>query len=75
MVESTRPPIIFRGSRRRLRRIQFRDNWSAEMSWLAIWIVIVLGLTIPWLVRSIDSASHSARQAHQQPTVSMNDHP
>lgn len=47
MLEGTRPPIVFRGSRRRLRQIRLRDNWSAEMSWLAIWIVIILCLIIP----------------------------
>jgi hypothetical protein len=75
MVESTRPPIVFRGSRRRLRQIRFRGNWSAEMSWLAIWIVVVLCLILPWLVRSADRASGIAVQPRRPPTVVTSDDP
>jgi len=45
-----RPGLTFRGSRRRLTQLRFRDNWSREMWFL----VIVMGLTLlfllPWLV-------------------------
>ena len=75
MVERTRPPIVSRGSRQRLRQIRWRDNWSAEMSWLAIWIAIVLCLIIPWLVRNTDSAAVSPARGARQPTALTNDRP
>jgi hypothetical protein len=51
MSEGTRPPLAFRGSRRRLRRIRLGEHWSADMSSLTMLIVIALFLVIPWLVR------------------------
>jgi hypothetical protein len=36
-----------RGSRRRLRQIRFRDNWSAEMSFL-FGVVLLLILLMFW---------------------------
>ena len=46
-----RPGLTFRGSRRRLRRIRFRDNWSREMWFLVIVITLTLLLVVPWLIR------------------------
>jgi hypothetical protein len=47
--KGNRPGRTFRGSRRRITRLRFRDNWSGEMWFL----VIVMGLTLlflPWLI-------------------------
>ena len=74
MVGSTRPPLALRGSRRRFRRIRFREHWSAGMSWLVIWIVIVLGLIVPWLVRTADNESDSTLQRRRQPRSLTSDH-
>ena len=75
MVESTRPPIVFRGSRRRLRQIRFRGNWFAEMSWLTFWIMIVLCLMIPWLIRRSDRAASAAVQPSRLAPVLTVDRP
>jgi hypothetical protein len=41
---------VYRGSRKRLRRITMRGNWSREM-WLAvIFLLILLFVVVPWLV-------------------------
>jgi hypothetical protein len=45
MGEGIRPPLVVRGSRRRLRQIRLRGNWSTAMWWLVIWLVGTL-----WLV-------------------------
>jgi hypothetical protein len=46
-----RPPKIYRGSRKRLREIGLRGNWSVEL-WIFV-AVIILGLLflVPLLVR------------------------
>jgi hypothetical protein len=50
-VDGKHPGLTFRGSRRRLRQIRFRGNWSREMSFLIIAIVLVLLFLVPWLIR------------------------
>jgi hypothetical protein len=50
-IEGNRPGLTFRGSRRRLRQIRFRDNWSRQMSFLIIVIVLTLLLVVPWLIQ------------------------
>jgi hypothetical protein len=46
----SRPGLTFRGSRRRLARLRFRDTWSPQM-WV---LVVVMGLAllflVPWLI-------------------------
>ena len=39
------PPRAFRGSRRRLRRITLRGNWSIEL-WLIVALTALLALVI-----------------------------
>ena len=39
-MQSTRPPLVFRGSRRRLRHIRMRANWSVEMTWLLVGVML-----------------------------------
>jgi len=43
--------LSFRGSRRRLRRIRFRDNWTRDMWLLLAFVVLVALVLLPWLVR------------------------
>ena len=48
---------MFRGSRRRLRRIRFRDNWSREMWIVIVVIVLTLLFVVPKLIRHQRSES------------------
>jgi hypothetical protein len=48
---SRRSSVTYRGSRRRLRRIRFRENWTRDM-WLLVAVVVLTILVLfPWLVR------------------------
>jgi hypothetical protein len=40
----------FRGSRKRLRRIRARDNWSVEFVIFIIFMLFVLLVLVPWMV-------------------------
>ena len=44
-----RPPKIYRGSRRRVKRVRVRDHWSPEMWFIVIWLVflLIVGLVTP----------------------------
>jgi hypothetical protein len=46
-----RPGRFYRGSRRRLRRIRFRGNWSLEIVFFVIWLLFALFVLVPWIVR------------------------
>jgi hypothetical protein len=46
-----RPAKIYRGSRRRLKRIAFRGNWSFELLLFVAWLLFCLLVLVPWLVR------------------------
>jgi hypothetical protein len=46
-----RPAKIYRGSRRRLKRIAFRGNWSFELLLFIAWLLFCLLVLVPWLVR------------------------
>ena len=48
---SRRSMLTFRGSRRRLRRIRFRENWTRDMWLLLGFVVLAVLLLLPWLVR------------------------
>jgi hypothetical protein len=48
---SRRSTLTFRGSRRRLRRIRFRENWTRDMWLLLVFVVLTVLLLFPWLVR------------------------
>jgi hypothetical protein len=45
-----RPGLTFRGSRRRLRQLRFRDNWSREMWFLVVVMGLALLVLVPWLI-------------------------
>jgi hypothetical protein len=51
-------PRSYRGSRKRLRRIRLRGNWSIEFWLYALFILALLFLVLPWLVRSPLSHIH-----------------
>jgi hypothetical protein len=40
-----------RGSRRRVRKIRFRGNWSIEIVIFILSMLLVLTVLIPWIVR------------------------
>ena len=42
------------GSRRGLAKIRFRGNWSPEAIILVVWMLFILTVVIPWLVRHGD---------------------
>ena len=46
-----RPAKIYRGSRRRLKRLTFRGNWSVELLLFVAWVLFCLLVLVPWLVR------------------------
>jgi hypothetical protein len=41
---------VYRGSRKRLRRIKMKGKWSIEMWVLVIAALIILFVVVPWLV-------------------------
>ena len=47
----TRPALHYRGSRRRVRRIHFRGNWSKTMWLFAAWLAILLFVIVPYMLR------------------------
>ena len=46
-----RPGKAYRGSRRRMKRITFRGNWSLELLLFVLWLLFCLLVLVPWLVR------------------------
>jgi hypothetical protein len=46
-----RPGKVYRGSRKRVRRIRFRDNWPVELWILVAVILFMLFVVVPWLVQ------------------------
>jgi hypothetical protein len=42
---------VYRGSRRRVKQLKFRGNGSAEL-WLFVgWVVFLLLVVLPWMIR------------------------
>ena len=50
-VSANRPSKIYRGSRKRLRRITLRGNWSIELWILVAIVALMLLVGVPWLIR------------------------
>lgn len=48
---SVRPPKPYRGSRRRLQRITLKDNWSVPIWILLLWVMFLLFVVVPWMIR------------------------
>jgi hypothetical protein len=48
---SQRPPKTYRGSRRRLRQITPKGNGSFELWLLVAWVVFLLLVVLPWMMR------------------------
>jgi len=52
MRPNVHPPRVFRGSRRRLRRIRLRGNASPALFWFIVWAAVVLVILAVRLLRS-----------------------
>lgn len=48
----------YRGSRRRLRRISLRGNWSFELLLFVAWLLFCLLVLVPWLVQHPPTHGH-----------------
>jgi hypothetical protein len=46
------PDRVFRGSKRRVRKLRMRGNASAELGWVILWILLIAALLLPRLIRS-----------------------
>jgi len=49
--------LVFRGSKRRVRKLRMRGNGSADVGWVIVWIVLLAALLLPRLIRSQLNAS------------------
>ena len=49
---------IYRGSRRRLRRIKWRDHTPAEFWLFVVFMLLILIVLIPWLIKHPPPAHH-----------------
>jgi hypothetical protein len=49
----SRPAKRYRGSRRRLKQIGLRGNFSWEMWLLTGWVAFLLFVLLPWMVRQM----------------------
>jgi hypothetical protein len=47
----TRANKVYRGSRRRFRRIRLRGNGSVEFWLLVAWVAFLLLVVLPWMIR------------------------
>jgi hypothetical protein len=56
---ANRPPRVYRGSRRRVRKLTLRGNWSAGPWVLLAILVFVLLVVIPWISRNLQTADQS----------------
>ena len=55
---SPRSGKVYRGSRRRVRRLTFRGNWSLEL-WIVLAVMLfTLFVVVPWIVRHPPSDHH-----------------
>ena len=64
-MQSTRPPMAFRGSRRRLRQIRMRGSWSVEMTWLLVGVMVGA-----WLAMRLVRKQNIEPGLHRQPATS-----
>jgi hypothetical protein len=48
---AVRPGKVYRGSRRKVRRITLRGNWSIELLLFVAWLLFCLLVLVPWMVR------------------------
>ena len=68
-MESTRPPMVFRGSPRRLRHIRMRSNWSVEMTWLLVGVMVGAWLAM----RLVRTQNIEPGLRHQSATSAVDD--
>jgi hypothetical protein len=48
---SQRPAMAYKGSRRRIKRIQIRGNGSLEVWLLVGWVAFLVLIVLPWMMR------------------------
>ena len=63
-MQTTRPPMVFRGSRRRLRRLRVRNHWSVEMTWLLVGVMMGV-----WLAVRLVQNQNVEADRHRQPAI------
>jgi hypothetical protein len=51
VTDGPRPAKLYRGSRRRLKRLTWRGNMSSEMWLVVAWVLFLLLVVIPWMMR------------------------
>jgi hypothetical protein len=52
---------VYRGSRKRLRRLRFSGNWSVEL-WIFLAVMLfTLFVVVPWIVRHPPIDQHHAQ--------------
>ena len=68
-MQGTRPPMVFRGSRRRLRHIRMRGNWSVEMTWLLVGVMVGAWFAL----RLVRTQSIEPGLRHQSATSAVDD--
>jgi hypothetical protein len=49
--DGNRPSKSYRGSPRRVRRLTFKSNWSMEVWLLIAWVIFLLFVVVPWMLR------------------------
>jgi hypothetical protein len=59
-INGTRPGKVYRGSRKRIQRIKWRENTSVEFWILVILLLFMLLVAIPWLIK------HPIEHHHEQ---------
>jgi hypothetical protein len=54
---------VYRGSRRRLKRITLRGNWSFELLLFVAWLLFCLLVLVPWMVRHPQERGHQTGES------------
>ncbi len=73
-MKNARPPMVFRGSRRRIRQIRMRDHWSVELSWLLAGILLGVWLAVR-LVRNEGAQNSLLHRPELSAVERMGAHP
>jgi hypothetical protein len=59
---------VFRGSRKRIARIRWRGNSSPELWILLIFLVVLLVVVVPWMIKHSEEWLHHDAHGQHQPT-------
>jgi hypothetical protein len=60
------PGKDYRGSRRRVRRIRVRGNWSLAMWAVVVWMLLFLG-SLPWLASRLTHGKQHGQKREAKP--------